>query len=156
VLLEGLGKLKKCTSSGIDPMAFRLRYRVPHCLDKLSQIWEDLGNLRNICRLWDTGLMILKGKEFVLNWRKYSHSRFTLSRDSSLGIAMTAGVRFSAGARDCSLLHSFHTSSGARPTSFPVGNWPGREAGHSPQSNAEVKVLDLYLISLNTSSWRLA
>jgi hypothetical protein len=40
-----------------------------------------------------------------------------------IGIATgwTAGVRFPAGARDISLLHSFQTGSGAHPASYPMG-----------------------------------
>jgi hypothetical protein len=67
------------------------------------------------------------------------------SRDSSVCIATgwTAGVRFPAGARDFSILHS----SGAHPASYAMGTgddfpWvkrPGREADHSPPSSAEVK-----------------
>jgi hypothetical protein len=42
---------------------------------------------------------------------------------SGAGIATgwTAGVRFPAGARDFSLLHSIHTASGAHPASYPMG-----------------------------------
>jgi hypothetical protein len=58
-----------------------------------------------------------------------------------------AGVRFFAGARDFSLLHSVQTGSGVHPASYPngtVGFSPGvkrqgREADHSPPSSAEVK-----------------
>jgi hypothetical protein len=65
-------------------------------------------------------------------------------RDSSVGIVM-AGVRFPAGTRDFSLLHSVQTGSGAHPASYIMGTGgyfpvklPWREADHSPRSNAEV------------------
>jgi len=39
-------------------------------------------------------------------------------------------------------------------SSFPEEKGPGREANHSPPSSVEVKErLELYLYSLNTSSW---
>jgi hypothetical protein len=48
-----------------------------------------------------------------------------ISWDSSIGIAARSGlddwVRFLAGARDFSLLHSIQTSSGDHPASYPVG-----------------------------------
>jgi hypothetical protein len=52
------------------------------------------------------------------------------SRDSSVGIAMgwTAGVRFPAGARDSSLLHSAQAGSGSHPASYPIGTG-GKAAG---------------------------
>jgi hypothetical protein len=56
-------------------------------------------------------------------------------------------VRFSAGARDVSLLSSVQTGSGAHPASYPMdtgGSFPGvkrpmREAEQSPPSSAEIK-----------------
>jgi hypothetical protein len=59
----------------------------------------------------------------------------------------TAGVRFLAGARYFSLLHSVQTGSGAHPASYPIGSRgalpgakrPGREADHSSPTSAEVK-----------------
>jgi hypothetical protein len=50
-------------------------------------------------------------------------------RDSSVGIATgwTAGVRFPAGARNFSVLHSVQIGSGAHPASSPMG------AGGSPR-----------------------
>jgi hypothetical protein len=50
-----------------------------------------------------------------------------MRRDSSVGIA-TARVRFPAGIRDFSILHSAHTGSGANPASYPMstgGSFPG-------------------------------
>jgi hypothetical protein len=76
------------------------------------------------------------------------------SRDSSVGIALGYGlvdrcskIRFPAGARNFSLHHRVHNSSGAHPASYSMGTKgsfpgvkrPGREADHSPPSNAEVK-----------------
>jgi hypothetical protein len=45
------------------------------------------------------------------------------NRDISVGIATgwMDGVRFPAGARDYSFLHSDQTGSGAHPTSYPMG-----------------------------------
>jgi hypothetical protein len=54
-----------------------------------------------------------------------------------------AGVKFLAGARDFSRLHSVKTGSGAHPA-FHLGalsrgvKQPGCEADHSPPSSAEV------------------
>jgi len=73
------------------------------------------------------------------------------------------GVRFPAGAANFSLLSHVQTGSGAHQTFYPLGTGgsflgvklPGREAGHSPSSSAEVEeCLELYLHSPNTSSWR--
>jgi hypothetical protein len=76
------------------------------------------------------------------------------SRDNSVGIALDyelddrdSRVRFPAGAENFSLHHRVHTGSGAHPASyprgtrgfFPGGKAVGREADHSPPSNAEVK-----------------
>jgi hypothetical protein len=49
----------------------------------------------------------------------------TRNRDISVGIveAWTAGVRFQAGIRDFSLVHSVQTSSGAHPASYPMSDW---------------------------------
>jgi hypothetical protein len=49
--------------------------------------------------------------------------------------------------QDFSLLHNVQTDSGAHPAFSPMGTggdfpgakWPGREADHSPPSNAEIK-----------------
>jgi hypothetical protein len=65
-------------------------------------------------------------------------------RDSSVGrvTGWTVGMRFPAGARNCSLLHSVETDSGAHPAAYPMGtrvSFPGREADHSPPFSAEVK-----------------
>jgi hypothetical protein len=58
------------------------------------------------------------------------------------------GVRFPAGAKDCSSSLCVQTGSGAHPASCPMGTgglfpggkaWPGRDADHSPPSSAEVK-----------------
>jgi hypothetical protein len=59
----------------------------------------------------------------------------------------TIGVWFLVGARDFSLLYSVQTSSEAHRASYPVGTgglsmgvkWSGREADHSPPSEASVK-----------------
>jgi hypothetical protein len=74
----------------------------------------------------------------------HHYTIFIYSRDSSCGIGTveTAWVRFSASARDFSVLHSVHTGSGA---TLPPIQWvpgalsPGRETELSPASNAEVK-----------------
>jgi hypothetical protein len=72
-------------------------------------------------------------------------------------------VRFPAGAGNFSLHHRVQNGSGAHSASYPVGTrvsspgvkQPGREADHSPPRSAEVKELvELYLHSSNTSSWR--
>jgi hypothetical protein len=92
------------------------------------------------------------------------------SPDSSVGRALGYGlddrgsrVRFSAGAGNFSLHHRVQNGSGAHPAfnamgtrgSFPGVKRPGREADHSPPSNAEVKeCVELYLHSPNTPSWR--
>jgi hypothetical protein len=62
-------------------------------------------------------------------------------------VSIYTGVRFLAGSRDFSLLHSVQTASGAHPASYPMGTEAGysvvkrprREADHSPPSIAEVK-----------------
>jgi hypothetical protein len=68
-------------------------------------------------------------------------------------------VRFPAGLR----IFLLDTASrpALRPTQRALGalslavKRPGREADHSPQSSAEVnECVELYLHSLNTSSWR--
>jgi hypothetical protein len=76
------------------------------------------------------------------------------SRDSSVGIALGYGmddldskVRFPARAGNFSLHHRVQNGSEAQPASYPMGTRgsslgvkrPGREADHSPPSNAEVK-----------------
>jgi hypothetical protein len=56
-------------------------------------------------------------------------------------------VRFPVGAGNFSLHHRIQNDAGAYPTSYPMGTRgsfpgvkrPGREAYHSPPSNAEVK-----------------
>jgi hypothetical protein len=60
------------------------------------------------------------------------------SRDSDGLRAGWPGVRFPAGARDFSLLHSVQTGSGVHAIS-PRLERLGREADHSPPSSAEVK-----------------
>jgi hypothetical protein len=88
------------------------------------------------------------------------------SRDTSVGIALGYGlddqgsrVRFPAGARNFSLNHRVQNGSGVHPASYPVGTRgsspevkrPGREADHSPPSNAEVKEwVELYVHSPTT------
>jgi hypothetical protein len=92
------------------------------------------------------------------------------SRDSSVGIALGYGlddrgsrVRFPAEAGNFSLHRRVQNGSGTHPASYAMGtrgsflgvNRPGREADHSPPSNAEVKdSVELYLHSTSTSSWR--
>jgi hypothetical protein len=69
--------------------------------------------------------------------------------------------RFPAGTGNVSLHHRDQNSSGARPTSYPMGtrgSFPGvkrsgREADHSPPSSAEVKNAWSYTSAPNTSSW---
>jgi hypothetical protein len=73
-----------------------------------------------------------------------------------------AKVRFPAGARDFSLLHSMQTGSGVHPASYPVGTEgsfpgvmrPGREAHHSLPSNAEFKNGGAIPQLPHASSWR--
>jgi hypothetical protein len=92
------------------------------------------------------------------------------SRDGSVGIALGYGlddrgsrVRFPALAGNFSLHHRAQNGPGA--TQLPVQWVPdvlslgikrlGRDAEHSPPSNAEVKEwVELYLYSSNTPSWR--
>jgi hypothetical protein len=91
------------------------------------------------------------------------------SRDSSVGIALGYGLddrgfrfRFPAGAGNFSLHYRVQNGTGAHPASYPTVpgalslgvKRPGREAGHSPPSSAEVKeCVELYLHSPNTPSW---
>jgi hypothetical protein len=71
-----------------------------------------------------------------------------------------ATVRFPAGARDFSLLHSVRTGFGEHTASSLMGTralslgvkLPRRLSDHSPPSSAEVKKVELYLYSL-MSSW---
>jgi hypothetical protein len=71
-------------------------------------------------------------------------------------------VRFSAGARDFSVLHSVHTGSGDHPASYRVGagalypgvKRPGREADHSPSPSDEVENGGSIPPLPNVSSWR--
>jgi hypothetical protein len=44
----------------------------------------------------------------------------------------TAGVRFPAGARDFSLLHSVETGSDAHPASYPMGTGGCKPGGKAP------------------------
>jgi hypothetical protein len=82
------------------------------------------------------------------------HCILSESRHSSVGIALGYGledrgprVRFPAGAGNFSLHHRVQTGSRAYPASYPMGTRgpfpgvkrPGREADHSPPSNAEIK-----------------
>jgi hypothetical protein len=70
-------------------------------------------------------------------------------------------VRFPVGTRDFSLLYSVQTSSGAHPTSYPMGiggSFPevkrlGREADHSPPSSAVVKKAGTIPPLSHTSLW---
>jgi hypothetical protein len=91
------------------------------------------------------------------------------SRDSAVGIATgcglddrEVGVRIPVGSR-FSLLHVVETGSEVHPTSYPMGtggSFPGvkrrgREADHSPPTNAEVKKMWIYIHPLpHTPSWR--
>jgi hypothetical protein len=72
-------------------------------------------------------------------------------------------VQFPEGAGNFSLHHRVQNGSGAHLTSYPLGtrgSFPGvkqprREADHSLPSSVKVKgCMELYLHSLNTSSWR--
>jgi hypothetical protein len=85
-------------------------------------------------------------------------------RDSSVGIALDYGLddrgsrfRFLAGAGNFSLPHGVQNGSRAHPASYPRVpeafslrvKRPGREAGHSTPSSAEVKeCVEVYLHSL--------
>jgi hypothetical protein len=64
-------------------------------------------------------------------------------------MGLTAGVRFPAGARHFSILHSVQTGSGAHPPSYPMG------ANHLHLVPRSVMV-ELYFQSLHTSSWHSA
>jgi hypothetical protein len=79
---------------------------------------------------------------------------YLLHGASSVGIALGYGlddrgcrVRFPAGAGNYSFHHRVHNGSGAHPAPCRMGTRalslgvkrPGREADHSPSSNAEVK-----------------
>jgi hypothetical protein len=64
-------------------------------------------------------------------------------------VVFLAAFRSPAGAKDFSSNLYVQTGSGAHPTSCPVGTggpfpsrkaWPGRDAGHSPPSSAEVVI----------------
>jgi hypothetical protein len=82
-----------------------------------------------------------------------------VSRDSTVGIA-TARPRGRSsspgGGQEFSLLHVDQTSSGAHPASYPMGpgalstgvKRQGREADHSPPTNAEVKKTWVYTSTL--------
>jgi hypothetical protein len=70
------------------------------------------------------------------------------SRGSSVSIVSDYGVRSPAGAKSFSSILCVQTGSGAHPASCRVGTGgpfpggkarPGRDAGHSPPSSAEVK-----------------
>jgi hypothetical protein len=72
-----------------------------------------------------------------------------------------SGVQVPVESVNFSLHHRVQTGSGAHPVSYPMvpgalsprAKWSGREANHSPPSNAEVKeYVELYIHSLNTSS----
>jgi hypothetical protein len=74
---------------------------------------------------------------------------------------MLSRVRFPAEAGNFSIHHRIQNGSGAHPASYPIGTGalsvgvkrPGREADHSPPSNAEVKEwVNLYLYSPNKPS----
>jgi hypothetical protein len=80
-----------------------------------------------------------------------------------MGYVQPAEVRFQAGARDLSLLHSVQTGSGAHPASiqwvpgalYPGAKRPGREeTDYSPSSSAEVKNGGAIPPLPNTTSWR--
>jgi hypothetical protein len=76
------------------------------------------------------------------------------------------GVRSLAGAKDFSSSLCVQTGSGAHPASCPMGTGgpfpggkarPGRDAGHSPLSSAEVvNEQELYLLSSQAPPWRVA
>jgi hypothetical protein len=73
-----------------------------------------------------------------------------------------AGVQFSPGSRDLSLLHSIQTCCGAHPASYIMGTGllppgvkrPGREADHSHPSSTEVENGGGMSPLPHTSSWR--
>jgi hypothetical protein len=74
-----------------------------------------------------------------------------------------ADVRFPVGARNCSLLHSFQTGSGAHLASYITGTGElfhagvkrsGREAENSPPPSAEVKNDGAMPPLPLTASWR--
>jgi hypothetical protein len=70
-------------------------------------------------------------------------------------------VKFLAGARDFSLLHSIQTGSGDHPAPYPISTgapflelkWPGHEADHLRPSSAEVKNVGTILPPPPMSSW---
>jgi hypothetical protein len=92
------------------------------------------------------------------------------SRDSSVGIALGYGMDDRGSRYDYRwglgiFLFTTASRTALEPTQPPIRwmpgalslgvKWPGREADHSPPSSAEVKELvELYLHSLNTPSWR--
>jgi hypothetical protein len=73
----------------------------------------------------------------------------------------TAGVRFQAGARDFSLLHTVQNGSVAQPPPYSMKTAavstgikrPGREVDHSYPSSAEVKTDGAIPQLSGTSSW---
>jgi hypothetical protein len=79
---------------------------------------------------------------------------------------LAIGVWSPAGAKDFSSILCVQTDSGTHPASCPVGTGgpfpggkarPGRDADHSPPFSAEVgNELELYLLSLQASLWRVA
>jgi hypothetical protein len=92
--------------------------------------------------------------------RNYSPSMFNIR--SRLGAGWGARVRFPKEARDFCLHHSVQTDSGAHPVFYTMGtggSFPrlkrlGREADHSPPSNAEAKDGGAIPPLSRTSPWR--
>jgi hypothetical protein len=125
-----------------------------------------------------TKVMTFKANKFrnniteQVNYFNFLYLRMKVYRWSSVGIATGYGldgrgsrVRFPAGDENFSLHHRFQNGSGIHPATYPMGGTrgsfpgevkrPGREAGHSPPSSAEVKEwVELYFHSPNTPSWR--
>jgi hypothetical protein len=77
-------------------------------------------------------------------------------------VGCTTGIRFSAEAKDISVLHRVETDSGAHLFSYPISTGalspevkrPGREADHAPPSSADVKNGGAIPALPNIFSWR--
>jgi hypothetical protein len=123
VRLEGLGELKKKSTSGLELATFQF------VVTTLPRAPCQIDVFLNSC------FRIIKGR---------------YSQDSSVGIA--TGYRLDgrrsilAGVRECSVLHSVQIGFVAHPISYPMSTgahssgvtWWGSEADHSPPASAEV------------------
>jgi hypothetical protein len=90
------------------------------------------------------------------NYISIIEPRYLSRYSDTLWAGRPAGVRFPAGARDFSLLHSIQTSCRVHPASYPMGTEevsrgvkrPGREADHKPHLVPRSRMVELYLHSL--------